>query len=88
MTSAVAETLTQRYAKIFAEDKAKMALPIPCPLSSAYCALDLEHSRALTLREQKLVDPKAQVEKPKTALPKPEYLFDKFSAALQDKVPK
>ena len=77
MPTSVAETLESRYAKIFAADKAKMAHPIPCPHSSAYCALDLEHSRALTLREQKLVDPKAQVEKPKTAVPKAEYFSDK-----------
>jgi hypothetical protein len=48
MPTSVAETLESKYAKIFAADKAKMAHPIPCPHSSAYCALDLEHSRALT----------------------------------------
>lgn len=52
----VAETLAQRYARVLANDRSLMAKNPPCPASNAYCALDLEASRALTENEKKLID--------------------------------
>jgi hypothetical protein len=57
-TQAGAETLAQRYARQLALDQPLMQKYQPGPQSGAYCALDLENSRALTSNEKKHVDAK------------------------------
>lgn len=51
-----------------------MARNPPQPASNAFCALELETSRALTRNEKKLIDQKLSLEKPREVLPPKEHM--------------
>lgn len=81
-TQAVAETLAQRYARQLANDKSLMARNPPQPASNAFCALELETSRALTRNEKKLIDQKLTLEKPREVLPPHEHMHKQLTQAM------
>lgn len=56
----------------------------PCPNSWAYCALDLENSRALTDREKQRLDAKKRLEKPDAPETREEHFNKKLITAFQD----